>query len=118
MICVNWNPDIYYTDDLRSNVAGVLNEKRFDLHCHYCRKTGKGACIQCDYKCCHRSYHVRCAVRRGMIKEWNEMEEKLEVKDDDKYMPLFCEKHEYIGHREFREGGKAAIQSTFSSKYR
>ena len=29
-----------------------------------------------------------------MIKEWNEMEEKLEVKDDDKYLPLFCETHE------------------------
>jgi hypothetical protein len=53
-----------------------------------------------------------------MIKEWNEMEEKLEVKEDDNYMPLFCEKHEYIGHKEFKEGGKAAIQSTFSSKYR
>lgn len=28
-ICINWTPDIYYTDEKRINVEGTLNKERF-----------------------------------------------------------------------------------------
>ena len=77
VICINWNPEVYFTDDLKTTIKGQLNKKRFEIKCNSCHKTGKGACIQCDYKNCHLSYHVRCAVRMGMIKEWEKMEETM-----------------------------------------
>jgi hypothetical protein len=99
IICVNWNPEIYFTDEYRNKVSGVLNEKRFDLFCNYCRKSGKGACIQCDFHNCPLSYHVRCAVRRGMIKEWSEFETIINpLAGDWHYLPLYCERHERAGY--------------------
>lgn len=111
IICVNWNPDIYFIDETKTKVEGVLDKKRFDLVCNMCRKSGKGCCIQCDYKLCTMSYHVRCAVRRGIIKEWEQIEEAFEDKGDDWYIPLFCEKHEQKGQKAFKEGGKEQIIS-------
>ena len=105
VICVNWNPDIYFTDDSKTKIEGVLNEKRFNLLCNRCRKSSTGACIQCDYKSCHLSYHVRCAVRMGLIKQWAEMEELMQDAQDHWYIPVFCEKHEETGHKDFKAGG-------------
>lgn len=116
VICVNWNPDIYFTDDSKTKIAGVLNKKRFELHCHQCRKTGKGACIQCDYKTCGVSYHVRCAVRRGIIKEWEEMEDLVKNSNDEWYIPVFCTKHQENGYKEFVAGGKEKLLRTNFSK--
>lgn len=95
VICVNWNPEIYFSDEYKTKIAGSLNKKRFELCCSFCRKrTGRGACIQCDYKTCGASYHVRCAVRKGLIIEWSQMEERLQTQDEDNwFIPVFCEKH-------------------------
>jgi hypothetical protein len=105
VICVNWNPDIYFTDDHKTLLEGVINKRRFRLMCNYCRKSGKGACIQCDYKTCSQSYHVRCAVRKGIIKEWSKMEEIMQNSKEDWFIPVFCEKHEKTGVKEFMSGG-------------
>jgi hypothetical protein len=52
---------------------------------------------------------VRCAVRKGLIVEWSKMEERLETQDDDWFIPLFCEKHEEPGWKEFAQGGRKKI---------
>ncbi|CDW76823.1 phd zinc finger-containing protein [Stylonychia lemnae] len=109
-ICVNWNPDIYFTDAKKNKVEGVLNKQRFELNCQKCHKKGKGTCIQCDYKNCSRSYHVRCAVRRGLIQEWEKMEDKAGEAQDN-FIPVFCEDHEKKGYEKFKKGGKQEIQS-------
>jgi len=36
--CVNWIPEIWFTDDSRSKVAGELPKKRLDINCGRCRK--------------------------------------------------------------------------------
>jgi hypothetical protein len=61
IICVNWTPEIWFTDDTIEKVEGIVPEERKVLSCLKCRKH-EGSCIQCDYKSCAKSYHVRCAV--------------------------------------------------------
>lgn len=61
---------------------------------------------------CSKSYHVRCAVRKGMIKEWEEFEEiygQRQNGNDDWYTPLFCDEHEEIGVKAYKEGGKEKL---------
>jgi len=75
------------------------------LTCHHCIKKSSGSCIQCDYKNCAVSRHVRCAVKSGMIFEWNKMEKltnKNYLTDENHDMPVFCEKHRVIGSLAFR----------------
>jgi hypothetical protein len=46
VVCVNWNPDVYFTDHTKSAIGGQLNQQRFEINCDYCRiGAGKGACI-------------------------------------------------------------------------
>jgi hypothetical protein len=46
---------------------------------------------------CGKPYHVRCAVRVGMIKDWEKMEARMEKASDTWFIPVFCDKHEVIG---------------------
>eukprot|EP00347_Sterkiella_histriomuscorum_P014716 403359825 len=111
VICVNWNPDIYFTDKYKNKIEGVLNSKRYELQCNMChRPKAQGCCIQCDFKNCSASYHVRCAVRRGVIEEWDKIQEKAGV-EDEHFIPLFCEEHAEKGYKIFKENGKQGIQS-------
>lgn len=34
VICVNWNPDIYFTDHSRSKIEGQMCKRRFELKCN------------------------------------------------------------------------------------
>ncbi len=73
--------------------------------CQTCRKSGVGACIQCDAPNCGSSYHVRCAARSQIIQEWDKMEELLgdiELKDKN-FIPIFCSKHREQGYKNFAE---------------
>ena len=45
VICVNWNPEIYFIDQNKTKIEGVISKKRFELYCNFCRKSRKGACI-------------------------------------------------------------------------
>ena len=46
VICVNWCPDIYFEDDLKTKICGKVNDERFEVMCNMCRqKKGLGACI-------------------------------------------------------------------------
>jgi hypothetical protein len=45
VICINWIPDVYFTDENKDKIDGVLLEKRLELFCNLCRKSKKGACI-------------------------------------------------------------------------
>ncbi|KEJ82736.1 Protein Jade-3 [Oxytricha trifallax] len=111
IICVNWNPDIYFSDETKSAITGQVNQKRFELQCNMCKVKGKGACIQCDYKNCHHSYHARCAVRRGVIQEWEEVKKTYNLQDETHYVPIFCEKHQEIGSKVFNSQGQQALIS-------
>jgi len=90
--CVNWIPEMYFQDDKKEKVIGTLQKERFTLNCNRCKRKD-GACIQCDFKCCARSYHVRCLVRGGVIKSWEAMQSDLGDPDDDSNTPIFCQEH-------------------------
>ena len=65
-----------YLDDIETkeklNLKG-LSKKRFtELLCNFCRRDG-GSCIQCDYKECTESFHIRCAKNKNIIKRWDLM---------------------------------------------
>ena len=76
--------------------------------CH--KGKGNGCCIQCDFKNCSLSYHVRCAVRRGLIEEWSKIEEKAGDVEEN-FVPIFCEDHAEKGFRMFKEKGRQGIIS-------
>lgn len=42
VICVNWTPGIYFTNDEKNKIDGQLDLERFNVTCHQCmeRKTG------------------------------------------------------------------------------
>jgi len=67
LICINWTPEIEFTDEKRDKIRGTLNLERFNLTCHKCLKRNCGSVIQCDYQNCTYSCHVRCGVSIGMI---------------------------------------------------
>ena len=76
--CVNWTPEIWFEgdNDSKVNLFG-MDKERFKLKCSIC-KSLRGSCIQCDYKDCTCSFHVRCAKKENLISEWESMSE-LEI---------------------------------------
>lgn len=119
VICVNWTPEIYFTDEKKNKITGQLNLERFNLTCHHCLKRNKGSSIQCDYQNCKVSRHVRCSVHCGMIFQWDKMEQlvsKNYITDGEYDMPVFCEKHRVIGSLAFRDGGKQSLQEIQKTK--
>jgi hypothetical protein len=74
--CVNWTPEIYFEDDLKTKInLSFLNKERFNgLVCDICA-LNEGSVIKCDYKDCTYSFHVRCAKMKGLIP------------------PIFCKEH-------------------------
>jgi len=114
IICVNWTPEISFTDEFKTKINGKINLERFNITCYHCVKRKVGSSIQCDYKNCSVSRHVRCAVDSGMIFEWSKMEKLLCVNhledEDERDIPIFCEKHRVIGSLAFREGGNDKIK--------
>lgn len=89
IVCVNWHPEIWFTNDFKNQVGGKVAPWRYDLNCTRCKQKD-GACIQCDFRTCGKSYHVRCAIKSGMIKEWDTMQEQLGNPADDQSTPVFC----------------------------
>jgi hypothetical protein len=53
---------------------------------------------------------VRCAVRRGIIQEWEKMEDLLGDAIDEHFMPVFCLKHQKDGYKNYKL--KAANETT------
>ena len=45
VVCVNWTPEIWFTDEENSHIGGVLARNRFDLRCGRCLKSAEGSCI-------------------------------------------------------------------------
>ncbi len=103
--CVNWFNQIYFSDDSKEKIVGEVPNEFFSLTCCLCGKK-KGACIQCDYKNCPRSFHVRCAAKKGLIKAWPAMCSELSKNGDltINNAPVFCQQHASVGVEEFRKG--------------
>lgn len=62
VVCVNWISDIWFDSDAKTTVNGKIMKKRFDLTCGLCKKK-EGSILQCDFKNCTKSFHVRCAIK-------------------------------------------------------
>lgn len=92
MTCVNWIPEIWYTDETKTKTGGVMCKQRDKLFCYICRKKQSGSLLQCDYKSCQFSFHVRCAMGKGLIKDWESMDEQRENEEDTNCY-VFCDKH-------------------------
>lgn len=70
VVCVNWTPEIWWTDDTNTVVDGTIPTQLNQVKCTRC-KDARGSCIPCEYKSCHKSYHVRCAIKLDMISEFD-----------------------------------------------
>jgi len=70
-----------------------------------------GSVLQCDFRECTVSFHVRCAIKEEIIKDWDSMNENRVKEDDDDCM-IFCAKHEKVGPFELRRAGLAGIKLT------
>ncbi len=96
-------------------IEGAINKERFDLKCGRCR-VPEGSCIQCDYKSCSSSVHVRCAIRSGRIESWDKMHDKIGNPDEADWLPVFCAGHERVGNFKFKIKGREGIANECSSK--
>ncbi|QSL65942.1 hypothetical protein MERGE_003079 [Pneumocystis wakefieldiae] len=72
-ICASYIPETYVVSDSalsKDVVYGIdmIEKARFKLKCMYCRSI-KGACFQCSYPKCVRSYHATCAASAGVLVE-------------------------------------------------
>ena len=82
---------------------------RKSLLCSVCKKKD-GACIQCEFKRCTASFHVRCAAKAGIIRKPDDMQGQAvssrgeEDSFDSTY--LFCKRHVQPG-RELIQKGRA-----------
>ena len=86
VVCANWIPEMWFTDQKKTTLQGCIPKDRFEL-----AKTG--AYINCDYKNCRKAYHVRQAIRQGLIYKWDDMLEDLDYPDSETGMPIFCNNH-------------------------
>lgn len=70
-ICALYGPETWIEsvdgEDVVANVANI-SKARLDLKCLYCRSK-RGACFQCSYRKCARSYHATCAAAAGVLVE-------------------------------------------------
>jgi hypothetical protein len=75
-----------------TKVVNVITPDYYKLNCVYfnskkgvpCLKRG-GACIQCDYGKCTEAFHVKCALRNGLIVSFDVMESRE--------MKIYCKNH-------------------------
>ncbi|KAG5519296.1 hypothetical protein PMAC_001921 [Pneumocystis sp. 'macacae'] len=72
-ICALYIPETYivYNTTLSKDIVhgiDMIEKARFRLRCMYCRSV-KGACFQCSYAKCIRSYHATCAAPAGVLVE-------------------------------------------------
>ena len=90
MTCINYIPEIWFSDKSRRMVTGKIDQDRKGLPCHLCKlvagKNSKKYLIQCDFKNCRLSFHIRCAMQHGLIKSWEDM---LKHRETDKSTDLF-----------------------------
>lgn len=111
IVCVNWNPEIWFIDEFKNQIAGQVSQFKQELKCLKCVNKGSkasyGAKIQCDFKCCTKSYHVRCAIKLGLIRTWDEMDERSGSPPDSQwsFLPVFCLQHVREGLKIFKKSG-------------
>ena len=107
VVCVNWLPGIWFTDDnLKNKIGGKpADVKTGEVLCLSC-KSREGATITCDFRSCGRSYHVRCATKMGLIEDWEQMDER----NKDNFTPIFCNQHEKCGTKMFKEFGPSSLK--------
>lgn len=67
-------------------------------------------CIQCDFQNCSTAFHVRCAMRKELIKSYDDMDDQRED-DDDNECYVFCEKCNEMGKKKLKAYGKSGIAS-------
>lgn len=74
-MCALYGPETWIeTVDDKETVVNVANisKARLELKCLYCRSK-RGACFQCSYRKCARSYHATCAAAAGVFVEEGEV---------------------------------------------
>ncbi|KAK6212622.1 hypothetical protein LQW54_005043 [Pestalotiopsis sp. IQ-011] len=74
-MCALYGPETWIeTVDDKETVVNVANisKARRELKCLYCRSK-RGACFQCSYRKCARSYHATCAAAAGVFVEEGEV---------------------------------------------
>jgi hypothetical protein len=80
-------PEIWFTDEYKTQIGGKINSSRKDMRCVYCEKRKTAfkqghSCIECDFKECSTRFHVRCAIKNGLIYDEDKMDEEHGCGDD------------------------------------
>lgn len=86
--CVNWTYGAWFNPDNSEQIEGRVEEESFKQTCYYCRKV-QGAIIQCDFKDCDKSFHVRCGIKDGLIQDWKIMDKQRTPKFGN-VQKVFC----------------------------
>lgn len=91
-ICVLWNPHIKYDSFyMKDKILGDPVKSSLGS-CYFCKEIGY--CIQCDFHICSNIFHVKCAVKNGLIKDYSKMIKLYhKCKENPAYVAVFCKEH-------------------------
>ena len=82
-------------------------QDRKSLLCSICKKKD-GACIQCEFKRCTVSFHVRCAAKSGVIRNPNDMQgQAISTRGEEDTVDsayVFCKRHVQPGRELIAKG--------------
>ena len=88
MTCINYVSGVWFADDKREGVIGKSYLPSFQMlvnkhnkgpmaSCSICKlKAPEGSLIGCDASKSCKKFHVRCAIRKGLIVDWKRMDQR------------------------------------------
>ena len=86
---------MWFEDELKIKVVGELRGGMSDTKgrskCGSCQR--RGGLFSCDYPKCSRKYHVSCAIKLGVIYNYEQMNLDYCTKDDPEGKNIFCNEH-------------------------
>eukprot|EP00347_Sterkiella_histriomuscorum_P006488 403352576 len=92
LACIFWHSSIKFSDESRMDVMQVQRNYQSRNKCCYCRNTAQSKkTMTCEFNC-KKTFHVRCAIQRGLITDYEIMREKQANKMTGEPQ-VYCSKH-------------------------
>lgn len=86
-ICAESINETFIKDDIVHGISDIPTS-RWKLVCIFCKKKGIGACMQCCYGKCWKSFHATCAIENGVtMKKSNDRNSEHATSLYDGYCP-------------------------------
>lgn len=95
VVCALYIPEVSFANDetMEPIIVSKVPSIRYGQTCSICIKNEhsksdamKGACCECRFKNCSKSFHVTCAQQAGLLYE--------DIRKNTWQYPIYCEHHQ------------------------